>query len=70
MSQLLITLLQVPLSWENKVENLQYLAQKIETLTSATDVIVLPELFSTGFSMQSQRLAETMQKKTVYYVVA
>ncbi|MBK9671208.1 MAG: amidohydrolase [Bacteroidetes bacterium] len=68
MSQLLITLLQVPLSWENKEENLQYLAQKIETLTSATDVIVLPELFSTGFSMQSQRLAETMQGKSVAWM--
>ena len=67
MNQLKITLLQVPLSWENKQENLNFLSQKI-TAVSSTDVIVLPEMFSTGFSMNSTALAEKMDGLAVTWM--
>ncbi len=55
--QLTVSLIQSSLHWENAVDNLKMFSQKIESLP-ATDIIVLPEMFNTGFSMQSEKLAE------------
>ena len=52
-----ITLLQTALHWENPSANVALFTQKIAALP-ATDVIVLPEMFSTGFSMNISVLAE------------
>jgi omega-amidase len=52
-----ITLIQTNLFWENKAKNLAALGQQLQVVESA-DVIVLPEMFSTGFSMNPQKLAE------------
>ncbi|MCW3085700.1 MAG: Amidohydrolase [Bacteroidetes bacterium] len=68
MSDLKITLIQSDLHWENKAENLKMLSQKIEAITEATDLIILPEMFSTGFSMQPEKLAETMSGETVKWM--
>lgn len=64
MSQLLISTIQTNLHWEDKAANLAMLEEKISQL-GKTEVVVLPEMFSTGFSMQPQRLAETMEGHTV-----
>lgn len=42
--------------------------QKIDSIKTRTEVIVLPEMFSTGFSMQSSRLAETMDGSAVQWM--
>jgi omega-amidase len=55
-----ITLAQVNLFWENPGENLSHLSKKIEELSEPTDIIILPETFTSGFSMNPQLLAETM----------
>lgn len=68
MSELKITLLQAPLEWENKEKNLHFFSAKIEALNELTDVVVLPEMFTTGFSMQSAKLAETMEGKSVEWM--
>lgn len=68
MSELKITLLQAPLEWENKEKNLHFFSAKIEALNELTDVVVLPEMFNTGFSMQSAKLAETMEGKSVEWM--
>jgi omega-amidase len=68
MSELKITLLQAPLEWENKEINLHFFSAKIEALNELTDVVVLPEMFNTGFSMQSAKLAETMEGKSVEWM--
>ena len=68
MHDLKITLVQAPLVWENKVENLRFLSEKIDTVTAPTDVIVLPEMFSTGFSMNSKVLAEKMDGLAVAWM--
>ena len=68
MHDLKITLVQAPLVWENKVENLRFLSEKIDAVTAPTDVIVLPEMFSTGFSMKPELLAETMDGETVAWM--
>ncbi len=68
MSSLTITLIQPDLVWENKKANLEMLAQKIESIKEKTEVVILPEMFTTGFSMQPKRLAETMRGETVEWM--
>lgn len=68
MSSLPITIIQANLHWENKSANLQMLEEKIAGITEKTEVVVLPEMFSTGFSMRPGQLAETMQGETVEWM--
>ncbi len=68
MEELLLSLLQVPLEWENKEENLRFFTKKIDEISESTHVIVLPEMFSTGFSMNSAYLAEKMDGVSVTWM--
>lgn len=67
MSSLTITTIQTALHWEDKQANLQMLEQKINAIEK-TEVIILPEMFSTGFSMHPQHLAETMDGEAVHWM--
>lgn len=60
MSTLSITTIQTNLHWEDKKANLQMLEEKINSINEKTEIVVLPEMFSTGFSMQPDLFAETM----------
>ncbi len=53
LNDLRITIIQTEIIWENKQENLRSLRSKLEKLCGETDLVVLPEMFSTGFSMRS-----------------
>lgn len=68
MSALHVTLLQSQLHWEDKSANLRMWEEKIGTIGTRTEVVVLPEMFTTGFSMQPERLAETMDGETVQWM--
>ncbi|MBO9682495.1 MAG: amidohydrolase [Flavisolibacter sp.] len=68
MSFLNFTLLQTQLHWEDKNANLQILEEKINSISEQTHVVVLPEMFSTGFSMKPEELAETMEGPTVQWM--
>ncbi len=68
MNTLTISLLQSALVWENPEANLKYFSQKINTLHAAVDLIVLPEMFTTGFSANVNTLAETMDGNTVRWM--
>lgn len=68
MSSLTITLIQTDLYWEDKEANLDMLCRKIDNITEKTEVIVLPEMFSTGFSMNTKLLAEDMKGETVQWM--
>jgi omega-amidase len=68
MSSLTITLIQTQLFWEDKAANLAMLEQKINAIDTATELVVLPEMFSTGFSMKPAQLAETMEGETVSWM--
>lgn len=68
MNDLKITLIQSNLFWENKPKNLEQFSKKIDAIKEETDVIVLPEMFSTGFSMKPEKLAETMKGETVKWM--
>jgi len=68
MSTLTITLIQTKLYWENKSANLRMLEEKISSIPQKTEIVVLPEMFSTGFSMKPELLAETMDGETVSWM--
>jgi predicted amidohydrolase len=64
----MVTLIQTDLTWEDKESNLVNLERKIESIRSQSHVIILPEMFSTGFSMNPSLLAETMDGPTVQWM--
>lgn len=65
MNPLRITLLQTDIVWENKQENLRRLRDKLEAVCGETDLVVLPETFSTGFSTGTALLAESVGGETL-----
>jgi len=68
MSSLTISTIQTDLHWENKSVNLQMLEEKIATLYQKTEIVILPEMFNTGFSMNAQSLAETMDGTSIQWM--
>lgn len=58
MKNLNIALIQADLYWENSNQNLEHFAEKIAKINSKVDLFILPEMFSTGFSMNAEKLAE------------
>lgn len=48
-----VSYVQAELVWENPIANCAHLEERLQVLQGQTDVIVLPEMFSTGFSMNS-----------------
>ena len=65
---LTITTIQTSLIWEDKKVNLQMLEEKINSIKEKTEIVVLPEMFSTGFSMRPEGLAEKMDGDTVQWM--
>lgn len=53
-NQLRVSMVQTSLVWENPAANCAILEEKLQTLQGKTDVVVLPEMFLTGFSMSSE----------------
>ncbi|HLV46000.1 MAG TPA: nitrilase family protein [Flavobacterium sp.] len=51
-------LIQFDIIWEEKQTNIAYLTQTINTLPNDVDLVILPEMFSTGFTMNPEKLAE------------
>lgn len=68
MSSLTFTVIQANLQWEAKEANLHAFEKKIESVSGKTNIVVLPEMFTTGFSMKAEELAETMEGETVTWM--
>jgi omega-amidase len=58
MHPLTLTLLQTALHWHDREANLAMFSEKLNQLSQPTDLIVLPEMLSTGFSMEAPAFAE------------
>ena len=63
-----IALIQSPLIWENPKANRNYFDEKINSIAENIDLIVLPEMFTTGFTMSPNDVAETMQADTILWL--
>ena len=68
MQYLKTAIIQTDLVWLNAEKNLQQILEKINHIKEEVDLIVLPEMFTTGFSMHPQEVAETMQGNTVKWM--
>ena len=67
MTSLTVSIIQPDLKWEDKSANLQMLEDRIMSLP-LTELVVLPEMFSTGFSMRPESLAESMEGASVQWM--
>jgi len=68
MRDLRVTLVQANLHWEDAGENRALFASRFKDLRGTTDLVVLPEMFTTGFTMRSADLAEGMDGRTVQWM--
>ncbi|MFD0963246.1 amidohydrolase [Pseudofulvibacter geojedonensis] len=68
MQDLNITLIQSNLVWENPIQNRLNFEAKINSISEKTDLIVLPEMFTTGFTMYPKSLAENMDEDSVEWM--
>ena len=63
-----IALIQTTLIWENPNENRSLIQYKINAISQYVDLIVLPEMFTSGFTMNPKNVAETMQGETILWL--
>ncbi|MDR0729051.1 MAG: amidohydrolase [Prevotellaceae bacterium] len=63
-----VALVQIPLTWENKQANIRHCEEQIRTLPNDVHLAVLPEMFTTGFSMQTETFAETEAGPTLRWM--
>jgi predicted amidohydrolase len=70
MRDLRVTLLQRMLHWEDAAANRATFGDALAPLQGMTDLVVLPEMFTTGFTMRSAELAEDMDGPTVNWMLA
>lgn len=63
MQDLRITLVQADQRWEDKAANLDLYEELLRSV-SETDIVLLPEMFQTGFSMNAEQLAEKMESSS------
>lgn len=68
MENLKVAILQADLAWENPEKNIDYFTKEIMLLPETVDLIVLPEMFTTGFSMNAEPLAETNKGKSLSWM--
>ena len=66
--QLTVSLVQTNLFWEDKEKNLDMLSKKVMNIEGSPQLVILPEMFSTGFSMKPEQFAETMDGPTVKWM--
>lgn len=67
--QLKVALIQSDLVWENPSQNRVNFTQKIDQITAQVDIILLPEMFTSGFTMSPENVFETMQGETVTWML-
>ena len=66
--ELKVTIIQADLAWENPEQNRANFSKKINAIGDVIDLIILPEMFSTGFTMHPEKVFETMQGDTVAWM--
>jgi len=65
---LTIAIVQANLVWERIDVNIDHFTKLVQTIDKSVDIVILPEMFTTGFSMNAEKLAQTMQGDTVSWM--
>ncbi len=68
MQDLKVTLVQADLVWQDPAANRERFGNLIEGLACKSDLVVLPEMFTTGFSMQPEQMAEPAEGPTLNWL--
>jgi len=68
MKNLSISLVQTGLIWQQANANCQHISKLLDDEAASTDLIVLPEMFNSGFTLDATKVAETMQGETVIWM--
>jgi len=68
MQDLKITLVQSSLAWEDPVANIRNFDEMLRSFNDFTDLIILPEMFNTGFTMEAASNAEAMDGKSLQWL--
>lgn len=68
MPTLKITIVQSELHWHDREKNLSRFTKTLGAIDTSTDLIVLPEMFTTGFTMEAQKNAERMDGSAVEWM--
>jgi len=63
-----VALIQTALIWENPLANRNHFEQKFDEIEGDVDLIVLPEMFTSGFTMNPKAVSETMQGETISWL--
>lgn len=63
-----VAIIQADLVWENPNQNRENFTKKIEEITQDVDLIVLPEMFTSGFTMTPEHIAETEEGETIIWL--
>lgn len=67
-NQLKVVLIQADLVWENPRQNRLNFTKKIDQINEDVDMVILPEMFTSGFTMNASAVAETMDGETVLWM--
>ena len=67
--ELKVVLIQTDLIWENPKRNRANIAHKIKQINDPVDVILLPEMFTSGFTMSPANVCETMEGETIKWML-
>lgn len=63
-----IAVIQTDIVWESPIENLTKLTQEISKIESSVELIVLPEMFATGFTINAKVVSQTMEGEIVLWM--
>ena len=65
---LTVALIQSHLIWENPKANRERFSERIDSISDDVDVIILPEMFTTGFTMNPQNVLSKEKSKTIAWM--
>src|SRR3989337_2398679 len=63
-----VTIIQTSLFWENREKNISHFNHLINSINEKTDRIILPEMFTTGFTMNPEKFAEPADGETLVWL--
>jgi omega-amidase len=67
-NQLKVALIQANIVWENPIQNRVNFSEKINAISEDVDLIVLPEMLTSGFTMNAESVSESMTGETIMWL--
>ncbi len=64
-----VAIVQADLLWEQKDENIKRIGKLVDSLSDKPHIVILPEMFTTGFSMNAEQMAEKPNDKTYSWML-